>query len=122
VSIPLDAWWRLLTPPVPQTMGCREVEGLWELVADGTPVGYLYTEAAARWVVAVHDALAFILVELEEALIVRDLVLGILGRVAPDEARQVWVTEQPEPWTNSLGEIVERALAEGRIGDGDEPF
>ncbi len=103
-------------------MGCREVEGLWELVADGTPVGYLYTEAAARWVVAVHDALAFILVELEEALIVRDLVLGILGRVAPDEARQVWVTEQPEPWTNSLGEIVERALAEGRIGDGDEPF
>lgn len=105
---------------MPTRLTAREREGLWELVADGTSIGVIYTQAAAQWVEAVHQVLPHILVELEDALYQRDLALGRLHRVDRRAAATIWRQEMLQPWTIDLGDIVERMLAAGRMEPNEE--
>jgi hypothetical protein len=118
--IPLARWWKLVEPPVPSRMWVREHNGHWELVADGTTIGVVYSEAAGRWIHAVHQALPDMLVELEDALYVRDLTLSRLRQVSRQAADAIWHQELLQPWTIDLGSTVERMLAEGRLGPDEE--
>lgn len=127
VPIPLDRWWRLVMPPVPQHLHTQpDPAGGARLFVDGIECGHVQRHDLGRWLEAVVTEQPRIVAALERVALDRALLLHALHdhdpTVAVRYADQLGLRLDGSDVRYGVGDAAETALRHHSFDDPPEPL